>query len=63
MKTLLKHALLYDGTGTAPTKGDMLVDSVSSLNLYLSDDSSFTGAVNPEGAAGQVYVELSDGAK
>lgn len=44
-------------------EGDMLVDSVSSLNLYLSDNSSFTGAVNPEGAAGQVYVELADGAK
>ena len=39
--------------------GDMLVDEVSTLNLYLTDGSSFTGAINSDGAAGQVYVELS----
>lgn len=38
--------------------GDMLVDSVSTLNLYLRDDSSFTGAINPDGQTGDVYVEL-----
>ena len=43
--------------------GDMVVDSVSSLNFYVSDDSSYTGAINSAGADGQVYVELEDGAK
>ena len=41
--------------------GDMLVDEVSNLNLYLDDASTFTGAVNPDGAAGDVYVEIADG--
>lgn len=41
--------------------GDMLVDKVSNLNLYLSDGSTFTGAMNPDGAAGEVYVEIVDG--
>ena len=41
--------------------GDMIVDEVSSLNLYLTDSSSFTGAINTDGAAGEVYVEIEDG--
>ena len=41
--------------------GDILVDSVSKLNLYLSDGSDFEGAVNPDGAEGEVYVEISGG--
>ena len=41
--------------------GDMLVDEVSTLNLYLTGSSSFTGAINPSGAAGDVYVEIEDG--
>ena len=41
--------------------GDLLVDDVSSLNLYLKDSSTFTGAVNPDGQAGDVYVEIEDG--
>ena len=41
--------------------GDMLVDEVSSLNLYLSKNSLFTGSINPSGAAGDVYVEIKDG--
>ncbi len=41
--------------------GDMLIDDISSLNLYLKDGSVFTGSINPEGKAGDVYVELSDG--
>lgn len=40
--------------------GDMLVDDVSTLNLYLSDGSSFSGAINPDGQAGEVYVEIDD---
>ena len=41
--------------------GDILVDEVSELNLYLADDSSFKGAINPDGEAGAVYVELDEG--
>ena len=43
--------------------GDMLVDDISILNLYLKDGSMFTGAINPDGASGDVYVELTDGSK
>ena len=42
--------------------GDMVVDEVSELNLYLQSGSSYTGAINTDGAAGSVYVELADGA-
>ena len=38
--------------------GNLLVDDSSTLNLYLHDASSFTGAVNPDGQTGDVYVEL-----
>lgn len=41
--------------------GDMIVDDVSNLNLYLADGSTFTGAINSDGQAGDVYVELSEG--
>ncbi|MBR6380210.1 MAG: hypothetical protein IKS07_00860 [Lachnospiraceae bacterium] len=41
--------------------GNMLVDEVSVLNLYLTDGSAFCGAINPDGASGQVYAELTDG--
>ena len=40
--------------------GDILVDGVSTLNLYLNDGSSFTGAINPDGEEGEVYVEIED---
>lgn len=49
--------------------GDMLIDDISSLNLYLSDGSEFNGAIttaDPSGAkenTGDVYVELSGGSK
>ena len=43
--------------------GDMVVDSVSNLNLYLADGSTFNGAINADGQAGDVYVELSGGSK
>ncbi len=43
--------------------GDIKVDSVSKLNLYLSDSSSFNGAINPDGQEGDVYVEISGGSK
>lgn len=41
--------------------GVMLVDGVSNLNLYLADGSTFVGTINPEGADGEVYVEIADG--
>ena len=40
--------------------GDMIVDEVSTLNLYLTESSSFEGAINSDGEAGDVYVELTD---
>ncbi len=43
---------------TQAIDGNMLVDSVSALNLYLQNGSTFTGAVNPSGQTGDVYVEL-----
>ena len=43
--------------------GNMLVDDVSSLNLYLKGSSTFTGSINPDGAAGDVYVEIESGSK
>lgn len=41
--------------------GDMIVDSVSNLNLYLKSGSAFSGAINSSGQAGGVYVDLSGG--
>lgn len=43
--------------------GDMLVDDISVLNLYLKDGSVFTGAINSGGQAGEVYVALTGGSK
>ena len=40
--------------------GDMVIDDVSVMNLYLNDGSTYTGAINSDGAAGDVYVEISD---
>lgn len=51
-------------TATSQTiTGDMIVDDVSAMNLYLTDNSSFTGAINSDGASGDVYVDLSGGSK
>lgn len=41
--------------------GDILVDEVSALNLYIKDGSAFTGAINSEGQKGDVYVEIEEG--
>ena len=41
--------------------GDMIVDEVSSLNLYLKESSSFNGAINSDGESGDVYVEIENG--
>jgi hypothetical protein len=41
--------------------GDMVVDDISTLNLYLKDKSAFTGSINSSGQSGDVYVEIEDG--
>ena len=41
--------------------GNMLVDDISTLNLYLKDKSAFNGAINCDGQSGDVYVEIEDG--
>lgn len=42
--------------------GDLLVDEVSSLNLYLRGSSAMESAVNPDGESGEIYIEIEDGA-
>ena len=46
---------------TQTINGDIKVDEVSTLNLYLKDKSAFTGAINTDGQTGDVYVEIEDG--
>lgn len=41
--------------------GNMVVDDVSNLTLYLQEGSTFTGAINTDGQAGDVYVEVESG--
>ena len=41
--------------------GDMVVDDISVLNFYLSDASTYEGAINAEGSDGQIYVEIESG--
>ena len=40
--------------------GDIIVDDISILNMYLKDGSSFTGAINADKSSGQIYVELDE---
>ena len=42
--------------------GDIVVDKVSALNLYLSSNSTYTGAINADNA-GEVYAEIESGSK
>lgn len=42
-------------------KGTTTVDDISTLNMYLKDGSTYEGAINPDGTAGDVYVDLSGG--
>ena len=42
--------------------GNMLIDAVSSLDLTLAGSSAFTGAINPDGATGEVSVTVAKGA-
>jgi hypothetical protein len=40
--------------------GDIVVDDVSELNLYLSENTSYEGTINADNA-GAVYVEIESG--
>ena len=42
--------------------GDIVVDKVSQLNLYMQSNTTYTGAVNTANE-GEVYVEIEDGSK
>ncbi len=44
-------------------EGDIIVDEISTLNMYLKNHSSYTGATNEDGEAGDVYVEIEEGSK
>ena len=52
------HVDLY--ADSQKIEGDLLADEVSTLNLYLQNGSQLTGSINPEGQAGEVYVEVSN---
>ena len=41
-------------------EGNILVDSISSLEFSMTDNSTFTGAINPDGEGGTVNVTLDD---
>ena len=41
-------------------EGNILVDSISSLELSMTGNSTFTGAINPDGEGGTVKVTLDD---
>ena len=42
--------------------GDIVVDSVSVLNMYMASKSTYTSAINADNK-GQVYVEIASGSK
>ena len=42
-------------------EGDIVVDEVSSLNMYLKNSSSFTGTINTDNESQDIYVEIEDG--
>ena len=41
-------------------EGNTVVDSISTINMYLNDGTLYSGAINTYGAAGAVYVEISE---
>jgi len=41
-------------------EGNTVVDSISTLNMYLNDGTLYSGAINTDGTAGAVYVEISE---
>ena len=38
--------------------GNIIVDDISVLNLYLKEGSAYAGAINAENSSGEIYVEL-----
>lgn len=42
-------------------EGDIVVDEVSSLNMYLKDNSSYSGAINSDDEDADIYVEIEEG--
>ena len=44
-------------------EGGVFVDDISTLNLYLKNNSSYTGSINEENSDGQIYVEIEEGSK
>lgn len=44
-------------------EGDIIVDEISSLNLYLKNSSVYTGAINEEESEGEIFVEIEEGSK
>ncbi|MBO7677958.1 MAG: hypothetical protein J6S49_10655, partial [Erysipelotrichaceae bacterium] len=42
-------------------EGDIIVDEVSSLNMYLKDSSSYSGAINEDDEDSSIYVEIEEG--
>lgn len=44
-------------------KGDIIVDEVSSLNLYIRNGSAYSGAINEDNSEGKIYVEIEEGSK
>ena len=42
-------------------EGDVVVDEVSSLNMYLKENSSYSGAINNENEDASIYVEIEEG--
>ncbi|MBQ3419577.1 MAG: hypothetical protein IJH31_05550 [Erysipelotrichaceae bacterium] len=44
-------------------EGDIVVDDISSLNMYLTDSSTYNGAINQENEDGEIYVEIEEGSK
>ena len=53
-----------DNQQTSPEKqtldGDIVVDDISSLDLTMDNDTTFTGTINASGDGGTVHVTLSD---
>ncbi|MBR5040739.1 MAG: hypothetical protein IKX68_06450 [Clostridiales bacterium] len=43
--------------------GDMIVDDISTLNMYLSSGTTYSGAINADNSEGQIYVEIESGSK
>ena len=38
--------------------GDIYLDGLSDMNMYLTDESYFTGTINPSGTSARAYVEI-----